>query len=197
MELSPLGKEGPGLGSFAWDDPLLLHDRLTEDEKVLADSARRFAQDVVQPRVIDVYRDAVRDPDIFQEMGEMGLPGATISDMYGGLSAPKIGGKLSVRASINGEIVVDGVDVPKDALLPHIEGLEGPFGCLNRVRYGHRTGCVGCCGILLACGPAIRSRPRPIRQAIGANPAALEEAGQYADRDCAGPVCGATGWAPA
>jgi glutaryl-CoA dehydrogenase len=53
-----------------------------------------------------------------------------------GLSAPKIEGKLSLRASTTGEIVMDGVEVGEDALLPHVEGLKGPFGCLNRARYG-------------------------------------------------------------
>ena len=53
-----------------------------------------------------------------------------------GLSAPKIGGKLSLRASVTGEIVLDDVEVAEDALLPNVEGLKGPFGCLNRARYG-------------------------------------------------------------
>ena len=53
-----------------------------------------------------------------------------------GLSAPKIGGKLSLRASVTGEIVMDGVELSEDALLPNVEGLKGPFGCLNRARYG-------------------------------------------------------------
>ncbi|KQN80084.1 acyl-CoA dehydrogenase [Sphingomonas sp. Leaf62] len=60
-----------------------------------------------------------------------------------GLSAPKIEGKLSLRASITGEIVMDGVEVGEDALLPHVEGLKGPFGCLNRARYGIAWGTMG------------------------------------------------------
>ncbi|WP_306417834.1 acyl-CoA dehydrogenase [Roseinatronobacter sp. S2] len=60
-----------------------------------------------------------------------------------GLSAPKIGGKLSLRASTTGEIVMDGVDVGEDALLPNVEGLKGPFGCLNRARYGIAWGVMG------------------------------------------------------
>jgi glutaryl-CoA dehydrogenase len=60
-----------------------------------------------------------------------------------GLSAPKIGGKLSLRASITGEIVMDGVEVPEDALLPNVSGLKGPFGCLNRARYGISWGALG------------------------------------------------------
>ncbi len=60
-----------------------------------------------------------------------------------GLSAPKIGGKLSLRASTTGEIVMDGVEVGADALLPGVEGLKGPFGCLNRARYGISWGVMG------------------------------------------------------
>ena len=60
-----------------------------------------------------------------------------------GLSAPKIGGKLSLRASITGEIVMDGVEVSEDALLPNVSGLKGPFGCLNRARYGISWGVMG------------------------------------------------------
>ncbi len=60
-----------------------------------------------------------------------------------GLSAPKIANKLSLRASVTGEIVMDGVEVREDALLPHVEGLKGPFGCLNRARYGISWGVLG------------------------------------------------------
>lgn len=60
-----------------------------------------------------------------------------------GLSAPKIGGKLSLRASITGEIVLGGVEVGDDALLPGVSGLKGPFGCLNRARYGIAWGVMG------------------------------------------------------
>ena len=60
-----------------------------------------------------------------------------------GLSAPKIGGKLSLRASVTGEVVMDGVEVGNDALLPHVSGLKGPFGCLNRARYGISWGVLG------------------------------------------------------
>ena len=60
-----------------------------------------------------------------------------------GLSAPKIEGKLSLRASVTGEIVLDGVEVPEAALLPNVSGLKGPFGCLNRARYGISWGAMG------------------------------------------------------
>jgi glutaryl-CoA dehydrogenase len=60
-----------------------------------------------------------------------------------GLSAPKIGGKLSLRCSITGEVVMDGVVVPESAMLPNVSGLKGPFGCLNRARYGIAWGAMG------------------------------------------------------
>jgi glutaryl-CoA dehydrogenase len=60
-----------------------------------------------------------------------------------GLSAPKIEGKFSLRASITGEIVMDNVEVPEDALLPNVSGLKGPFGCLNKARYGIAWGALG------------------------------------------------------
>ena len=60
-----------------------------------------------------------------------------------GLSSPKIEGKLSLRASVTGEIVMDGVEVSNEALLPNVEGLKGPFGCLNRARYGISWGVMG------------------------------------------------------
>src|SRR5438270_5407323 len=60
-----------------------------------------------------------------------------------GLSAPKIKEKLSLRASSTGEIVMEGVEVGEDALLPNVAGLKGPFGCLNRARYGIAWGAMG------------------------------------------------------
>ena len=71
-----------------------------------------------------------------------------------GLSTPKIEGKLSLRASITGEIVMDGVVVPEDAILPGVSGLKGPFGCLNRARYGISWGAMGAAE---ACFNAARS----------------------------------------
>jgi glutaryl-CoA dehydrogenase len=257
---------------FQWDDALLLEDQLSEDERMIRDTARAYAQDKLQPRVIDAYRNETTDTSIFREMGELGLLGVTVPDTYGGvgasyvayglvarevervdsgyrsmmsvqsslviypihaygseaqrqkylpklisgewigcfgltepdagsdpggmktravktdggyrltgskmwisnapiadvfvvwakseahgnairgfvlekgmqgLSAPKIGGKLSLRASITGEIVLDNVEVGEDALLPDVEGLKGPFGCLNRARYGISWGVLG------------------------------------------------------
>jgi glutaryl-CoA dehydrogenase len=263
---------GPDLGPFDWADPLRLEDQLTEDERMLRDAARQFAQDKLQPRVTAAYRDALVEPEIFTLMGEAGLLGLTIPEEYGGLgagyvtyglvareiervdsgyrsmmsvqsslvmypihaygsdaqrakylpglaagtligcfgltepdagsdpagmkttakktasgyvlngskmwisnapiadvfvvwakseahggkirgfvldkgikglSAPKVGGKLSLRASVTGEIVMDNVEVGEDALLPGVQGLKGPFGCLNRARYGIAWGVMG------------------------------------------------------
>ena len=67
-----------------------------------------------------------------------------------GLSTPKIGGKLSLRASVTGEIVMKDVEVGEDALLPHVEGLKGPFGCLNRARYGISWGVLGAAEFCMA-----------------------------------------------
>ena len=263
---------GPDLGPFDWADPFRLEDQLTEDERMLRDAARSFAQDRLQPGVTAAYRDAVTAPEIFAQMGDAGLLGLTIPEEYGGLgagyvtyglvareiervdsgyrsmmsvqsslvmypiyaygspeqrrkylpglaagtligcfgltepdagsdpagmktvarktgdgyvitgtkmwisnapiadvfviwaksdahggkirgfvlekgmdglSAPKIGGKLSLRASITGEIVMKDVVVGADALLPDIQGLKGPFGCLNRARYGISWGVMG------------------------------------------------------
>ncbi|MET4126940.1 acyl-CoA dehydrogenase [Roseovarius sp. MBR-6] len=265
-------KDSPDLHSFEWSDPFRLADQLSEEERMIAESARTFAREVLQPRVIDAYREERVDPDIFREMGQMGLLGTTIPEEYGGLgsnyvsyglvareiervdsgyrsmmsvqsslvmypiyaygseeqrrkylpglasgeligcfgltepdagsdpagmktravridggyrltgskmwisnspiadvfvvwakseahdgkirgfvlekgmkglSAPKIGGKLSLRASVTGEIVMDGVEVPDSALLPNVQGLKGPFGCLNRARYGIAWGVMG------------------------------------------------------
>ncbi|OWY08482.1 acyl-CoA dehydrogenase [Thioclava sp. F42-5] len=265
-------KDAPDLGKFTWDDALRLETQLSEEERMLRDAARAYAQDKLQPRVIEAFENETTDTAIFREMGEMGLLGATIPEEYGGigagyvsygliareiervdsgyrsmmsvqsslvmypiyaygseeqrqkylpklasgewigcfgltepdagsdpagmktraektdggyrltgskmwitnspiadvfvvwakseahggkirgfvlekgmkgLSAPKVGQKLSLRASITGEIVMDGVEVGEDALLPHVEGLKGPFGCLNRARYGIAWGVMG------------------------------------------------------
>jgi glutaryl-CoA dehydrogenase len=263
---------GPSLAAFDWADPFHLSTQLTDDERMIAESAAAYAADKLQPRVTDMYLNETAAPEIFAEMGEMGLLGITIPEEYGGLgggyvayglvaravervdsgyrsmmsvqsslvmypihaygseeqrqkylpglaagtligcfgltepeagsdpagmkttatktadgyvisgakmwisnspiadvfmiwakseahdgkirgfilekgmpglSAPKIGGKLSLRASITGEIVMDKVAVGEDALLPNVQGLKGPFGCLNRARYGISWGVMG------------------------------------------------------
>ena len=113
-----------------------------------------------------------------------------------GLSAPKIDGKLSLRASVTGEIVMDGVEVPESALLPNVSGLKGPFGCLNRARYGISWGAMGAAEDCMASRAAIHARPQAVQPAAGGDPAGAEEARRHADRDRAGPAgvaCGSAG----
>jgi glutaryl-CoA dehydrogenase len=258
--------------AFQWDDPFLLEGQLSEDERMIRDTARGYAQEKLLPRVIDAYLNENTDREIFNEMGALGLLGVTLPEQYGcaganyvsyglvareiervdsgyrsinsvqsslvmypiyaygsqaqrekylprlasgewvgcfgltepdagsdpggmttraekvadgyrltgskmwisnapmadvfvvwaksaahdgairgfvlekgmrGLSAPKIGGKLSLRCSITGEIVMDGVIVPEENVLPNVSGLKGPFGCLNRARYGIAWGAMG------------------------------------------------------
>ena len=265
-------KDAPDLGSFNWEDPLMLEDQLSDEERMIRDSARAYAQEKLQPRIKAAFNDESIEPEIFKEMGAMGLLGTTIPEQYGGLgggyvtyglvarevervdsgyrsmmsvqsslvmypiyaygteeqrqkylpklatgewigcfgltepdagsdpagmttraektstgyrlsgakmwisnspiadvfviwakseahggkikgfvlekgmpglSAPKIAGKLSLRASVTGEIVMEGVEVGEEALLPHVAGLKGPFGCLNRARYGISWGVMG------------------------------------------------------
>jgi len=290
-------KDAPDLGRFDWEDPFRLNDQLTEEERMLRDAARAYAQEKLQPRVVAAYREETTDPAIFREMGEMGLLGVTVPEEYGGLgasyvaygliarevervdsgyrsmmsvqsslvmypiyaygteeqrkkylpklasgewigcfgltepdagsdpagmktvakktangyvlngakmwisnapiadvfvvwakseahggkikgfvlekgmkglSAPKVGGKLSLRASITGEIVLNGVEVGEDALLPHVEGLKGPFGCLNRARYGISWGVLGaaefCMGAARQYGLDRKQFNRPLAQ---------------------------------
>ncbi|SEN85100.1 glutaryl-CoA dehydrogenase [Paracoccus alcaliphilus] len=259
-------------GSFSWDDPFFLSEQLTEEERMISDSAAAFAADRLAPRVQNAYLTEHTDPEIFREMGAAGLLGVTVAEDYGGigasyvayglvareieridsgyrsmasvqsslvmypieaygsedqkrrylpklasgefigcfgltepdagsdpagmrtravacdggyvlsgskmwisnapiadvfvvwakseahggkirgfvlekgmkgLSSPKIEGKLSLRASVTGEIVMDNVEVGEDALLPGAEGMGGPFGCLNRARYGISWGAMG------------------------------------------------------
>ncbi len=262
----------PAILPFDWTDPYDLDGQLTDEEKLVRDTAEGYAQEKLQPRVTEAYLNESFDRSILTEMGELGLLGATIPNEYGGaglgyvsygliaravervdsgyrsamsvqsslvmhpinaygseeqrqkylpklatgemvgcfgltepdsgsdpgsmrtratrvqggyvltgnkmwitnspiadvfvvwaksdahggkirgfildkgakgLSAPKIKEKLSLRASITGEIVMDNVEVEEDALLPNVEGLKGPFGCLNRARYGIGWGAMG------------------------------------------------------
>lgn len=260
------------LAEFNWEDPFLIDEQLSEDERLIRDTARQYAQEKLQPRVAEAYLEEKTERGIFNEMGELGLLGVTVPEEYGcaganyvsyglvarevervdsgyrsmmsvqsslvmypiyaygdenqrkkylpklgsgewvgcfgltepdagsdpagmktraekvadgykltgskmwisnspiadvfviwaksaahdnqirgfilekgmkGLSAPKVGGKLSLRASITGEVVMDGVIVPEENLLPNVSGLKGPFGCLNRARYGISWGAMG------------------------------------------------------
>jgi len=272
-DYTPLkAKDAPDMAPFNWADPFRLEDQLEEDERMMRDSARAYAESKLAPRVVAANRDEAIMPEIFAEMGSMGLLGLTIPEKFGGLgasyvtyglvareieridsgyrsmmsvqsslvmypiyaygseaqrmkylpglaagtligcfgmtepdagsdpagmktvarktadgyvlngskmwisnapiadvfvvwakseahdgkirgfvlekgmaglSAPKINGKLSLRASVTGEIVMQDVAVGEEALLPHVEGLKGPFGCLNRARYGISWGAMG------------------------------------------------------
>ena len=70
--------------AFKWDDPLLFDDQLSEDERMVADSARAFCQQKLMPRVLEAHRHEKSDPEIFREMGALGLLGATLPAEYGG-----------------------------------------------------------------------------------------------------------------
>jgi glutaryl-CoA dehydrogenase len=90
-------KDAPDLGRFDWEDPFRLNDQLTEEERMLRDAARDYAQGKLQPRVVAAYRDETTDPGIFREMGEMGLLGVTIPEEYGGLGASYVAYGLVAR----------------------------------------------------------------------------------------------------
>jgi len=256
--------------SFDWASPLLLDQQLTEDERMVRQTAEQYAQNKLAPRVLEAFRHEKTDPEIFREMGELGLLGATIPEAYGGagmnyvcygliarevervdsgyrsmmsvqsslvmvpinefgseeqkqkylpklasgewigcfgltepdhgsdpgsmatrakkvdggysltgnkmwitnspiadvfvvwgktedgkirgfilekgwegLSAPAIHGKMGLRSSITGEIVMDNVFVPEENMFPEVTGLKGPFTCLNSARYGISWGALG------------------------------------------------------
>lgn len=255
--------------TFKWDDPFLLNDQLTDEERMIRDTARKYCQDKLMPRILEANRHEVFHREIMTEMGNMGFLGSTIPEEYGGaglnhvaygliarevervdsgyrsamsvqsslvmypiftygteeqrkkylpklasgewvgcfgltepnhgsdpasmetkakkvdggfilhgnkmwitnspiadvfvvwakldgeirgfilekgmkgLSAPKIEGKFSLRASSTGEIVMDEVFVPAENIFPDVKGLKGPFGCLNKARYGIAWGALG------------------------------------------------------
>ena len=105
-----------------------------------------------------------------------------------GFSTPKVEGKLSLRTSVTGEIVLEDAVVPEDNLLPNVSGLAGPFGCLNMARYGICLGRDGRRRVLLARGAAIHARPQAVQPAARRQPAGAEEARRHADRDRARPA---------
>ncbi|NCO16897.1 MAG: acyl-CoA dehydrogenase, partial [Alphaproteobacteria bacterium] len=95
MALKP--KDAPDLGHFDWQDPFRLDDQLSEEERMLRDAARAYAQDKLQPRVIKAWRDEATDPAIFREMGAMGLLGSTVPEQYGGIGASYVAYGLIAR----------------------------------------------------------------------------------------------------
>eukprot|EP01030_Chromulinospumella_sphaerica_P003411 gene3411-3338_t len=152
---------------FSWSDPFQLESQLTEDERQVSEAARAYCQERLLPRVTDAFLNETTDRAIFNEMGELGLLGATIPEQYGGaglnyvcyglvarevervdsgwkgLSAPAVHGKVGLRASITGEIVMDEVFCPEENAFPEVRGLKGPFTCLNSARYGIAWGALG------------------------------------------------------
>ena len=90
-------KDAPDLGRFDWEDPLRMADQLSEDERMMAESARSFAQEKLQPRVTQAFANEETDPGIFREMGEMGLLGVTIPEEYGGLGSTYVSYGLVAR----------------------------------------------------------------------------------------------------
>ena len=90
-------KDAPDLGSFDWSDPLRLSDQLNEDERMIQASAHAYAQEKLAPRVVSAFADQATDPDIFREMGEMGLLGVTLPEEYGGLGGSYVSYGLVAR----------------------------------------------------------------------------------------------------
>jgi glutaryl-CoA dehydrogenase len=82
---------------FQWEDPFLIADQLTEDERLISETARAYAQEKLMPRVVDAYLEEKTDRAIFSEMGELGLLGVTISDQYGGAGAGYVSYGLVAR----------------------------------------------------------------------------------------------------
>ena len=93
--LSP--ESQPGLSSFNWDDPFLIENQLTEDERMVRDAARAYCDEKLMPRVTKAFADENTDPAIFAEMGEMGLLGITVPEQYGGLGAGYVSYGLVAR----------------------------------------------------------------------------------------------------
>ncbi len=108
-----------------------------------------------------------------------GIRGFVLEKGMAGLSAPKIEGKLSLRASTTGMIVMEDVKVGAHALLPDVQGLKGPFGCLNRARYGISWGAMGAAEFCLHAARQYGLRPPPVWSSIGGNTAVPEETRRY------------------
>ena len=83
MSVRPQSKDKPTSASFQWDDAFLLDEQLTEDERMIRDTARAYAQDKLQPRIVKAYLEEKTDREIFNEMGELGLIGITLPEEYG------------------------------------------------------------------------------------------------------------------
>ncbi|MGA9253198.1 MAG: acyl-CoA dehydrogenase family protein, partial [Roseobacter sp.] len=90
-------KDAPDLGAFEWSDPFRLSEQLAEDERMIQDSAAAYAQEKLQPRVIDAYANETVEPSVFKEMGDMGLLGITLPEEYGGLGGSYVSYGLVAR----------------------------------------------------------------------------------------------------
>jgi len=97
MSVRPQAKDKPAAASFQWDDPFLLDEQLTEDERMIRDTARAYAQDKLQPRIIKAYLEEKTDREIFNEMGELGLIGITLPEEYGCANASYVAYGLVAR----------------------------------------------------------------------------------------------------
>ena len=97
MSVRPQAKDKPAAASFQWDDPFLLDDQLTEDERLIRDTARAYAQDKLLPRVTKAYLEEKTDREIFNEMGELGLIGVTLPEEYGCANASYVAYGLVAR----------------------------------------------------------------------------------------------------
>ncbi|XP_019862260.1 PREDICTED: glutaryl-CoA dehydrogenase, mitochondrial-like, partial [Amphimedon queenslandica] len=149
---------------FDWRDPLNLEVCLKEDEIIMRDQVRQYCTEKLMPRVLEANRYEKFDTSIVSEMFYFRITNSPIADVFvvwakctddgkirgfilekgmAGLSAPKIEGKFSLRASVTGQIVMEDVVIPETNLLPLAEGLQGPFGCLNNARYGIGWGALG------------------------------------------------------
>ena len=90
-------KDKPDLSSFDWADPFYLQSQLSDEERMIGESARSFADEVLAPRVVKAYADEAVEPDLFREMGKMGLLGTTIPEAYGGIGAGYVSYGLVAR----------------------------------------------------------------------------------------------------
>src|ERR1700689_4009311 len=90
MSVRPQAKDKPSPVNFQWDDPFMLDEQLTEDERMIRDTARAYAQDKLMPRIVKAYLEEKVDRDIFHEMGELGLIGITLPEEYGCANARSV-----------------------------------------------------------------------------------------------------------
>src|SRR5437868_12733560 len=97
MSVRPQAKDKPAAASFQWDDPFLLDDQLTDDERMIRDTARAYAQEKLLPRIVDAYATEKTDRAIFNEMGELGLLGVTLPEEYGCAGASYVSYGLVAR----------------------------------------------------------------------------------------------------